>query len=425
MKKLIAILLCLMLSLTGLAVSAEGSKPYEGTTLRVLLSNHVWTNELYKHLDEFTALTGIELVTEEFAEDQLSQKLAIELASQSNELDVFMTRPLQEVKQMIANGWLYDISDLIADPEMEADDFFESTLSLYKNGDAYYGVPLVTEREILYYRADLLEEAGIAVPTTLEELKAAAEALTDPDTGVYGIVSRGLTAAAVTQFSGYLYSMGGDWMDADGNATIDSPEAIEALTFYGDLLREYGPPGVTGMHWQQCAALYSSGKVALYTDADAIFNSVVNAEDSAVADKTGYALFPGESFYNVPSWGMSIGAFTQNAGAAYEFIKWAAGKELTESIQAAGVPSARVSVYSVPEANVAFPEQMVEVIAAASTKSTKGYDRPLITSVAQARDYIGQAIVVAIEGGDVETAAKEANEGFQTVIDADRAEAAK
>jgi len=424
MKKLLALSLCLLLALPGLSAFAAEAKPYEGTTLRVLLANHVWTTQVYKHLEEFTALTGIEVVTEEYAEDQLSQKLAIELAAQSQDLDVFMTRPLQEVKQMIANGWLYDISELIDDPEMAADDFFASTLSLYKNDDAYFGVPLVTEREILYYRTDLLEAAGVAVPTTLEELKAAAEALTDPDEGVYGIVARGLTAAAVTQFSGYLYSMGGDWMNAEGNATVDTPEAIAAFTFYGDLLREYGPPGVTGMHWQQCAALYASGKVALYTDADSIFNSVVNAEDSVVADKTGYALFPGESFYNVPSWGMSVGAFTQKSGAAMEFIKWAAGKDMTATIQASGVPSARVSVYSIPEANATFPEQLVEVITAASTKSTMGYDRPLITSVAQARDYIGQAIVAAIEGGDVEAAAKQANEGFQSVIDADRAQAA-
>jgi multiple sugar transport system substrate-binding protein len=187
------------------------------------------------------------------------------------------------------------------------------------------------------------------------------------------------------------------------------------------MLREFGPPGVTAMHWQQCAALYASGKAAMYTEADAIFNNAVNAAESVVADKTGYALFPGDSFYNIPSWGLSMGAFTEKADAAMAFIKWAAGKDMTATLQAAGVPGARVSVYGIPEANVAFPPQLVEVIAAAGTKNTKGYDRPLITSVSKARDYIGQAIVAAIEGGDVEAAAEEANRGFQSVIEEDRA----
>lgn len=425
MKKLLALTLCLVLLLSLIPSQAQSAKPFEGTELRVLLSNHVWTTQIYKHLEEFTQLTGIKVVVEEYAEDQLSQKLAIELAAQSKDLDVFMTRPLQEVKQMITNGWLYDVTPLLDDPEMDKADFFEATLKLYENNGKYFGVPLVTEREILYYRKDLLEAAGVKVPTTLEELRVAAEALTDVDAGVYGFVARGLTAAAVTQFSGYLYTMGGDWMDAEGNATVDTPEAIKAFTFYGDLLRDFGPPGVTSMHWQQCAALFASGKVAMYTDADAIFNGVVNAADSVVADKTGYALFPGDSFYNIPSWGICIGAFTQKADAAMEFVKWAAGKEMTATIQGSGVPGARVSVYKMPEANALFPQQLVEVIADASTKNTKGYDRPVITSVAKARDYIGQAIVAAIEGGDVEAAAKQANIGFQSVIDEDRAAAQK
>ena len=400
---------------------AQAEQPFKGTELRVLLSNHMWTDQLTPHLPEFEAATGIKLQVETYAEDQLSQKLAIELAAKSEDLDLFMTRPLQEAKQMIANGWLYDLSALLKDAEMDKADFFEATLSLYKGGEGYYGIPLVTEREILYYRTDLFEAAGLKVPTTLDELMAAAEALTDVDAGVYGIVSRGLTAAAVTQFSGYLYSMGGDWLDQDGNANIATPEAIKAFTFYGDMLRNFGPPGVTSMHWQQCAALYASGKAAMYTEADAIFNNAVNAAESVVADKTGYALFPGDSFYNIPSWGLSIGAFTKKADAAMAFIKWAAGKEMTGIIQAAGVPGARVSVYAIPEANLAFPPQLVEVIGAAGSKNTKGYDRPLITSVSRARDAIGQAIVVAIEGGDVAKAAQDANASFQAIIEEDRA----
>ncbi len=419
MKRTLALILGLALMLSLFSVQAE--QPLAGTELRLLLANHMWSDAIEPHLEEFTAQTGIKLIVENYAEDQLSQKLAIELANKSADLDVFMTRPLQEAKQMIANGWLYDLSGVLAEEEMDQADFFEATLALYENGGSYYGIPLVTEREILYYRTDLFEEAGLEVPTTLEELWDAAEKLTDVDADVYGIVSRGLTAAAVTQFSGYLYSMGGDWLDADGNAAVDTPEAIKAFKFYGDMLREFGPPGVTSMHWHQCAALYASGRAAMYTEADAIFNNAVNAEESVVADVTGYALFPGDSFYNIPSWGLSVGAFTEKADAAMAFLRWAAGKDMTATLQAAGVPGARVSVYGIPEANEAFPPQLVEVIAAAGTKNTKGYDRPLITSVSKARDYIGQAIVVAIEGGDVEAAAREANIGFQSVIDEDRA----
>ena len=361
MKRIMAMILALAMMLSISSVFAEDAKPYEGVELRVLLANHMWADALMPHIPEFEEATGIKLNIEQYSEDQLSQKLSIELAAQSKELDVFMTRPLQEVKQMMANGWLYDVTALLEEPEMDGEDFFSAALSLYSSNGKYYGIPLVTEREILYYRTDLFEEAGIEIPTTLDELWDAAEALTDVDAGIYGIVSRGLTAAAVTQFSSYLYSMGGDFLDEDGNANIDTPEAIKSFKFYGDMLREFGPPGVSSMHWQQCAALYASGKVAMYTEADAIFNNAVNAKESVVADKTGYALFPGDSFYNIPSWGLSLGAFTEKADAAMEFAKWAAGKDMTAKLQALGVPGARKSVYSIPEANVSFPEDLVKV----------------------------------------------------------------
>lgn len=420
MRKILTIFLVVCLLATCTCAMAE-DKPYEGESIRVLLANHMWTSAITPYLDEFTALTGIQVNVEEYAEDQLSQKLAIELASMSSDLDVFMTRPLQEIKQFIKNGWLYDISELIADPSMQADDYIPSALEIYKSGDGVFGVPLITERQILYYRADLFEAAGLAVPTTFAELEACAAALTDRDNNQYGIVSRGLTAAAVTQFSGYLRGFGGDFLDADGNASIATPEAIEALTYYGDLLRNYGPPGVESMHWQQCAAVYSQGNIAMYTDADSLFNNVVNAEDSKVVDVTGYAVMPGGAPYNVTSWGLSIGAFTQKAGAASEFIKWAAGHDMVFTTQRNGVPGARASVWDDPEANVSFPPQMIEVIQA-SNKIGVSSDRPLIIKVGEARDAIGLAIVTAIDGGDVEAAAKTANEQFQAIIERERNE---
>ena len=53
--------------------------------------------------------------------------------------------------------------------------------------------------------------------------------------------------------------------------------------------------------------------------------------------------------------------------------------------------------------------------------ATKAYDRPMTTSVAQARDIIGVVITTAIEGGDVQAAADKANAEFQVVLDEDLA----
>ena len=54
-------------------------------------------------------------------------------------------------------------------------------------------------------RTDLFEEAGIAPPTNYEEVLAAAEALTNPAEGIYGISIPGATNASVNLFSTLLW----------------------------------------------------------------------------------------------------------------------------------------------------------------------------------------------------------------------------
>ena len=339
-----------------------------------------------------------------------------------------MCRPLQEVQQFIQNGYLAEVSDVLADADFQKDDFITAALDSYAQAGAndgkYYGVPLVTERQVMYYRKDLLEAAGIAVPKSLDELAAAAAQLHDPANGVVGFVGRGLANAAVTQFSAYMYSFGADFFDqATRTATINTPEAVEAFTYYGDLLRNSGPDGALNMHWQQAAAIYSTGGAAFCTDADAIWQSF-SGPDTDIADVAGYAVSPHMSTWSVCSWGLGISAGSENKEAAAEFMKWAAGVDMTKYAQTAGISSARNSAWEDPACTANYPADLLAAIQEGNALATKSYDRPLTTSVAAARDVIGSVITTAIEGGDVQAAADKANVEFQAILDADAAAAA-
>ena len=445
MKKFVSLMLCLVMVLslaacgqkeqaaasTPAAPAASGEtvdQPYAGTTIRVILAGHDWTNAVQSRLGEFTEQTGIKIEFESYPEDQLSTKLNVELASGGQYIDVFMCRPLQEVQQFIQNGYLADVSDLMADPEFQGDDFITAAADSYKQSGAddgiYYGVPLVTERQVLYYRKDLLEAKGIAVPTTLDELKTAAAALHDPANGVVGFVGRGLANAAVTQFSAYMYGFGGDFFDfATNTATINSPEAVAAFQYYGDLLRESGPDGALNMHWQQAAAIYSTGGAAFCTDADAIWQSFCGPETD-VADVAGFAVAPHNSTWSVCSWGLGVSEGSENKEAAKEFVKWAASVDMTKYIQEKGISTARNSAWADPACTANYPAELLAAIQKGNEIATKSYDRPLTTSVSAARDVIGSVITTAIEGGNVQAAADTANAQFQAILDADAAAAA-
>jgi len=405
------------------AAAPAGEMPYAGTTLRMVGANHPWQVAITPLLADFEAETGIKVEFESYGEDQLNQKLTTEFTAGSSDIDVFMQRPLQEARVMQMNGWYEDLTACVSDPDYDFEDFAAGAIGTETVNGVLTGIPIVTEQEVLYYRKDLLEEAGLAVPTTLDELKAAAEALTDRDNEMYGFVARGQRSPLVTQFSSFLYSNGGDWFDENRQATINAPEALAAIELYSTLLREYGPPGVLNMSWPQAVAVFAQGNAALYTDASSIYANLLDPELSMVADKTGVAVFPagpaGSIMYNVTSWGLSMSSGSDNKEAACEFIKWATSKEIVLKTQSEGaVPGARESVWADPAGAAAFPADWVEAVAASA--NGRGYDRPLVTAVTEARDIIGGAVNVAIEGGDFVAAANDANAQFQALLDAEQ-----
>lgn len=407
----------------GLSLAAVAAQPFKGTTLRVVLSNHPWSDAIRPLIPEFEELTGIKVNAESYFEDQLTQKLLVEFASGTSTIDVFMQRPLQEAKQFQKNGWYTDLSTYV-DKETEWDpkDFFPSALLAETVDGTLTGIPIVTEQEIIYYRKDLFEQAGINVPTTMEELEAAAKYFNDPSKGMFGFVSRGQRSPAVTQFSSFLYSFGGNFNVGD-KATVNTPEAVAAFQFYGDMLRNYGPPGVLNMSWPQALAIFAQGKAAMYTDASVFYSNMLDPEQSQIGELVGFAQFPagpnGSRPYSIVSWGVSMSRTSRNKDAAWEFIKWATSKEITLRTQNRQVPSARTSAWENPEGVANFPPQLVEVIMA-SAEGSMPYDRPNVIAVGQARDIIGTVIVTAIEGGNVKAAADRANQEYQGLLDKEK-----
>jgi multiple sugar transport system substrate-binding protein len=434
MKRRVQLSLGLLIVLTGLSLVlamvlpvAAAPQPYKGKTLRVVLANHPWAEAIKPLIPQFEKETGLNVNVESYFEDQLTQKLSVELASGSSTIDVFMQRPLQEAKQFQKNGWYTDLKPFMENAkytpkDWDPDDFFPGALQVETVKGRLTGIPIVTEQEIIYYRKDLFEKEKVKVPTTLEELEAAAKHFNAPEKGFYGFVARGQRSPAVTQFSSYLYSFGGRFNDEDV-ATLNTPEAIKAFTFYGNMLRKYGPPGVLNMSWPQALAIFAQGKAAMYTDASVFYSNMLDPKQSIIGDKVGFAVFPagpaGAKPYNVTSWGVSMTSVCRNKEAAWEFIKWATSKEITLKAQAKSVPSARSSAWESKEGVAQFPPQLVQVIAK-SGKIGFPFDRPAVIQVGAARDIVGSVIIAAIGGEDVKAAANKAQEEYQALLDKEK-----
>jgi multiple sugar transport system substrate-binding protein len=395
-------------------------------TVRVTLANHVWTENIKKALPEFEKQTGLKVEITQLGEDQLSDQYNVKLNAGSGDIDVMMYRPLQEGKLFAKNKYLADLSGQVkSDAGWDFSDFQAGPVQATTYNDKVVGVPIITEQEVLYYRKDLLQKAGLtAPPATLDELKADAAKIQAANPGVAGFVARTGKSPAVTQFSSFLYSFGGDFVDGSGKSTVNSEQAKQAYAFYGGLIREHGPANVsTDMSWPEAMAIFTQGKAAFYTEADSLYKNATDPAKSKVADNVGFAPFPagpaGSKPYNIPSWALGINDASKNKDNAWKFVQWATSKEQTLAQQKSGVPGARASVWANPEGTSTYPKDLVEAIAA-STKNGVGHDRPLVVKVAQARELVGQPIVDVITGKEAAASADTANEAFQKFLDAEK-----
>ncbi len=416
--------LAVPLAMSGCGGGEAAQEPSD--VVRVTLANHVWTENIKAQFDDFTAQTGLKVELTQLGEDQLSDQYNVKLNAGSSDIDVMMYRPLQEGRMFARNGWMADLSDKVtSDSTWDWSDYQAGPVEATTYEGNVVGVPIITETEVLYYRTDLLEKSGFsAPPATLDELKAQAAKIHEDNPDIAGFVARTGRTAAVTQFSSFLFSYGGDFDDGSGKATLDTQAAKDAYDLYGTLIREYGPANVsTDMSWPDAMAVFTQGQAAFYVEANSLYKNATDPANSQVADTVGFAAFPagpaGSMPYNIPSWALGVNAGSTNVDNAWKFIEWATSKDQTLLNQQAGVPSARASVWADPEATKDYPADLVLAAQSAAADGV-GHDRPLVVQVAKAREIVGQPIVDAITGKDLDASLVDAQTQYQAFLDGEK-----
>ncbi|MGW3317029.1 ABC transporter substrate-binding protein [Streptomyces fungicidicus] len=107
----------------------------------------------------------------------------------------------------------------------------------------YYGAARSVNTLALFYNKDVLDEAGVQVPTTWDELRETAKKLTQGKR--YGLaLSAGGAEDGVFQFTPFMWSNGGDETD------LDSPQVVGALDYWKALLQD-GSLSKSTVTWTQ------------------------------------------------------------------------------------------------------------------------------------------------------------------------------
>jgi sorbitol/mannitol transport system substrate-binding protein len=151
---------------------------------------------------------------------------------------------------------------------------------------------------------------------------------------------------------------GGQWFDTSWKPQIDTKPWHDAISFYVDLMKAYGPPGASANSFNENLALFNEGKCGMWVDATIAASFVSDPKQSKVADKVAFAQAPvavtpkGANW--LWAWALAIPAGSQKVDAAQTFIKWATSKDYIKLVAKeegwGSVPTGtRKSTYANPE----------------------------------------------------------------------------
>lgn len=409
------------------ATGAFDWKRFEGETVSVYIPDTGQADLIESRLSEFEDLTGIRVELETSDVTSYRQNLPVRLTARADDFDVMATFPEVDGPQFSANGWYVPLDqyiehDSVTNPDYDVDDFAEGVRNAMRVDEETVTVLWEMQTDLIYYRKDLLEQAGLEVPETFEEWEAAAAAIHDPDQDMYGFALRGIPYQTTTPFSSFLYAHCGAWVE-DGQAAINSPEAVEAYATYGRWGSQYGPPGITGFDWPVPSQQFAQGKVFAFLDVNLFVGDLEDPAESTVSGDIGYAPVPEGECGRAPfigGWGYSINPFAQQPDAAWYFIQWATSAEINLEMKLDGWPSPRTSAWDSEEfrANDATPEFTDVVIE--STELASAQMNPPVAPGVEAREIAGYVSHRALEGlseSEIQQVADEQAAELQQLID--------
>ena len=343
----------------GIGASAVAGLAHAATTELVIATvNNGHMIEMQKLGKNFeTANPDIKLKWVTLEEGTLRQRVTTDIATKGGQFDV-MTIGMYETPIWGKKGWL---TELKTDAAYDVDDLLPAMRSGLSVDGKLYAAPFYGESSMLMYRKDLADAAGIKVADkpTWTDIKALAAKIHNPP-AVYGICLRGKPGWGdnMAFLSTLVNTSGGQWFDMQWKPQIDSKPWHDAINFYVDLLKNYGPPGSAANSFNEILALYNEGKCGMWIDATIAASFISDPKQSKVADKVAFAQAPtavtpkGANW--LWAWALAIPAGTKKVDAAQKFVSWATSKDYIALVAKtngwASVPTGTLkSTYANPE----------------------------------------------------------------------------
>lgn len=200
--------------------------------------------------------------------DSMNEKFTAGIGA--GEVPDLATLDMTWLPTLAANGALEDLTALSGgqvNGTPIADQYTQGAQDAMHYGDQLVAMLYDFDTYALYYRKDLFDQKGIAVPTNWDEFRAAAKQLAE-SSKPGGKPDKYLTAIRPNSFhlAQFLYQDGGELLNADNTeAVFNSPEGVDAVNVQKGFLDDG-----SGKYWPDAdgdlTPVIKSGEVAMFED---------------------------------------------------------------------------------------------------------------------------------------------------------------
>lgn len=336
-----------------------GGADGEVTELVVPTASTPWVDAYKAVLAQYEDSSGIAVTVREFPYEGLVTQYTNDIQSGAGTFDLFQ---LDEAwtGEFYDKQWAQPVSDASSGWSLDSATIGYADLARWDakarstspDGNVM-GLPFNGNVELLCTRSDLYGDLGLDVPTTWEDAIVNGQRAMSRGDVEFGYAPRAQatpSGQSITYtFMPVFYSYGADWFadpGTDWTPTVNSKEAVEAITTYRELAR-LGPPETSNMGQAEVIALMQSGRLLQTHTVAAAASQLIDPELSNVADAVEFAMLPAGPTGVAPTsgtWTLAIpaGLPDNRAEAAADLLTWLGEREQQETFaDEGGIPNRR------------------------------------------------------------------------------------
>ncbi|MCE2523863.1 MAG: extracellular solute-binding protein [Rhodobacteraceae bacterium] len=226
---------------------------------------------------QFSSIFGIGISIRSFSIDRLHHEILRNAKADESQYDI-VACDMPWFGEMADAGHFLPLDDLMQQGGFDSSDFHDAAMASARYKGSQFGIPVLSTPELLVYRSDIFENAGLPAPQTIEETLTAARTIHNGSYGMSGLAWNAARGTPLGHSFMFVCSAFGrpvlnlrrteSGFDAEHvsgaemRPMLDSEEARATAEYFRELL-SYSPRGILNMSWYERARCYADGQAGM------------------------------------------------------------------------------------------------------------------------------------------------------------------